>query len=129
MVNAWSRLSMPQGPAMMASPGPPMLALELGNLITVLSGLVSRLTILYGLVTRMTSCTPGISSGDADGGALRPRHGVGAVPKRFDFLANSADLLFRGLRLHDDQHRSTPGPLSLAGGGEPGKWLGVAAVA
>ncbi len=43
-----------------------------------------------------------VLSGDADGGALRSRHGVGAVPERFDFLANGADLFFGGLRLHDD---------------------------
>ena len=64
----------------------------------------------------MTSCTPGISSsvpgfdlalvaGDADGGALRAGHGVGAVSERFDFLADGADLLFGGLRLHDNEHR------------------------
>src|ERR1700674_5450665 len=41
---------------------------------------------------------------DADGGALRARHGVGAVSERFDLLANGADLLFGGLRLHDYQH-------------------------
>ena len=40
-------------------------------------------------------------AGDADGGALRAGHGVGAVSKRFDFLANGAYLLFGGLRLHD----------------------------
>ena len=41
-------------------------------------------------------------SGDADGGALRARHGVGAVSQFLDLLANGADLLFRGLRLHYD---------------------------
>ena len=41
-------------------------------------------------------------AGDADGGALRSGHGVGAVSKRFDFLADGAHLLFGGLRLHDD---------------------------
>jgi len=39
---------------------------------------------------------------DADGGALRPGHGVGAVPQFLDLLTNCTDLLFRGLRLHDD---------------------------
>ena len=43
--------------------------------------------------------------GNADGGALRARDGMGAVSKRFDFLADRADLLFGGLRLHDDEHR------------------------
>jgi hypothetical protein len=34
---------------------------------------------------------------------------VGAVSERFDFLANGADLVFRGLRLHDDKHMGAPG--------------------
>ena len=46
-------------------------------------------------------------AGDADGGALRAGHGVGAVSERFDFLADGADLLFGGLRSHDDQHMRT----------------------
>jgi hypothetical protein len=29
---------------------------------------------------------------------------VRTVSKRFDFLANSADLIFGGLRLHDYEH-------------------------
>ncbi len=41
-------------------------------------------------------------AGDADGGAVGSRHGVGAVAQLFDFLANGAHLLFGGLRLHDD---------------------------
>ena len=41
-------------------------------------------------------------SGDADGGALRARHGVGPVAQFLDLLANGADLLFGGLRLHHD---------------------------
>ena len=41
-------------------------------------------------------------SRDADGGALRARHGVGPVAQFLDLLANRADLLFRGLRLHYD---------------------------
>ncbi len=41
-------------------------------------------------------------SGDADGGALRARHGVGPVAQFLDLLANRADLLFGGLRLHYD---------------------------
>ena len=40
--------------------------------------------------------------GDADGGALRPGHGMGAVAQLLDFLANRAYLLFRGVRLHHD---------------------------
>jgi hypothetical protein len=43
---------------------------------------------------------------------------VGAVSKRFDFLANSANLLFGGLRLHDYEHREYPELLSLASGVE-----------
>ena len=39
-------------------------------------------------------------SGDADGGALRAGHGMGAVSQFLDLLANGAYLLFRGLRLH-----------------------------
>jgi hypothetical protein len=34
---------------------------------------------------------------------------VGAVSERFDFLANGADLLFGGLRLHDYEHMGAPG--------------------
>ncbi len=41
-------------------------------------------------------------AGDADGGALRARHGVGAISQLLNFLTNGAHLLFRGLRLHDD---------------------------
>jgi hypothetical protein len=33
---------------------------------------------------------------------------VSAISKRFDFLANGADLLFRGLRLHDYEHMALP---------------------
>ena len=53
-------------------------------------------------------------AGDADGGALRAGDGVGAVSKRFDFLANGADLLFGGLRLHDDEHSKYSELISLA---------------
>ena len=41
---------------------------------------------------------------DPDGGTLRARDGMSAVSQRFDFLANSAHLLFGGLRLHHNQH-------------------------
>ena len=41
-------------------------------------------------------------AGDADGGALRARHGVRAISQLLNFLANGAHLLFGGLRLHDD---------------------------
>ena len=41
-------------------------------------------------------------SGDSDGGALCPRHGVGPVTQLLDLLANRAYLLLRGLRLHHD---------------------------
>src|SRR5208282_2947431 len=44
---------------------------------------------------------------NADGGALRPGHRVGAVSERFDLLADGADLLFGGLRLHDYEHGTT----------------------
>jgi hypothetical protein len=46
---------------------------------------------------------------------------VGAVSERFDFLAYGADLLFGGLRLHDNQHSEYPEILSLASGAEQGK--------
>ena len=41
---------------------------------------------------------------DPNGSALLPGDGMGAVSQRFDFLANSAHLLFGGLRLHHNQH-------------------------
>jgi hypothetical protein len=80
----------------------------------------------------MTSCTPDISSsvpcfdfafvaGDADGGALRAGHGVGAIAERFDFLADGADLLFGGLRLHDYEHGGYPELFSLAFAVKQGK--------
>ena len=50
-------------------------------------------------------------AGDADGGASGARHGMSAISKFFDFLANSAHLLFGGLRLHDDQHNFPLGRL------------------
>ena len=45
-------------------------------------------------------------AGDADGRSLRPRHRVGAITHRFDLPADAPDVLFRRLRLHDDQHGS-----------------------
>src|SRR5579872_3548790 len=53
-------------------------------------------------------------AGDADGGARRAGHGVRAVSELFDFFANGADLLFSGLRLHDNKHDFSSG----------GSWLG-----
>src|SRR5579862_2361307 len=41
-------------------------------------------------------------SRDADGGALRTRHGVSPVSQFFNLAANGADLLLGGLRLHHD---------------------------
>src|SRR5271157_4782932 len=53
-------------------------------------------------------------AGDADGGALRAGHGVGAVSESFDLLANGADLVFGGLRFHDDEHGKTPTTKSVS---------------
>jgi hypothetical protein len=53
---------------------------------------------------------------------------VGAVSERFDFLANGADLLFGGLRLHDDEHMGTPKVISLASGAAKGKQSRLARV-
>src|SRR5208282_5190188 len=64
-------------------------------------------------------------AGDADGGALRSGHGVGAVSERFDFLANGAHLLFGGLRLHDYEHSCYPGLFSLAGWRGTGQTVGA----
>src|SRR5277367_6742360 len=50
---------------------------------------------------------------DADGGTLRARHGVRPVSKRFDFLANGADLFFSSLRLHNYKHDQYPELSSL----------------
>jgi hypothetical protein len=41
-------------------------------------------------------------AGDADGGAEGARHGVSFEAEAFDALANGADLLLGGVRLHDD---------------------------
>ncbi len=41
-------------------------------------------------------------SGDADGGALRARHGVCAIAQLLDFFANAPHLLFGSVRFHDD---------------------------
>jgi hypothetical protein len=49
---------------------------------------------------------------------------VGAVSERFDFLAHGANLLFGGLRLHDDEHNEYPEMLSLASNEEQGKRSG-----
>src|SRR5882724_9060351 len=45
---------------------------------------------------------------DADGGAKRARHRVGLQAEAFDALANGADLLLGGVRLHDDEHGRLP---------------------
>src|SRR5258708_4869323 len=41
-------------------------------------------------------------AGDANGGALRTRHGMRTVSQLFDLLTNGAHLLFGSVRLHDD---------------------------
>ena len=41
-------------------------------------------------------------AGDADGGALRAGHGVGAKTQSFNMLADRLDLFRSGLRLHHD---------------------------
>ena len=43
-------------------------------------------------------------AGDADGGALRTRHGMSAIAECLDFFAYRAYLLLGGVRLHDDKH-------------------------
>src|SRR5229473_496453 len=53
-------------------------------------------------------------AGDADGGALRPGHGVGPVAQFFDLLTYGAHLLFRGVRLHNYQHDPTSKRSSLS---------------
>jgi hypothetical protein len=50
---------------------------------------------------------------------------VGAVSERFDLLADGANLLFCGLRLHDDQHGDYSRTFSLAFGGRQGKRRGA----
>jgi hypothetical protein len=49
---------------------------------------------------------------------------VGAVSERFDLVANGADLLFGGLRLHDYEHSEYPESISLASGRAKGKRCG-----
>ena len=43
-------------------------------------------------------------AGNANGGAGCARHGMRAIAELFDFLADGADLVFAGLRLHDYKH-------------------------
>src|SRR6185437_6628654 len=46
----------------------------------------------------------GLIAGDANGGALRARDGVGAIAHGLDFLTRLPDLLLGGVRLHYNQH-------------------------
>ena len=104
---------MAQGPAMTASPGPPKVASVPGKVMTVFSGFHVAAHQLVGLadadqflharhLVQRAGFDFAAISGDADGGALRARHGMGAVAQLLDLLANRAYLLFRGLRLHHD---------------------------
>ncbi len=54
-------------------------------------------------------------SGNPDGRALRPGHGMGAKAHRLNLLADAANVLFRRLRLHDDELGSCPLPLTRRG--------------
>ena len=97
----------------MASPGPPKVASVPAKVMTVFScfdvaadqfvRLADADEFLHArhLVQRAGLDFAAVS-GDADGGALRARHGVGPVSQLLDLLANGAHLLFGGVRLHDD---------------------------
>ena len=98
---------------MTANPGPPNVASVPGKVMTVFSCFDVAADQLVGLAdadqflhARHLVQRAGLDfatvSGNADGGALRARHGVGAVAQFLDLLANGAYLLFRGLRLHHD---------------------------
>jgi hypothetical protein len=43
-------------------------------------------------------------AGDADGGALCPRHGMGAKSEAFNLLAYGPHVVFRRIDPHDDKH-------------------------
>ena len=43
-------------------------------------------------------------AGDADGGALRARHGVGAKAQQLNLFADCLDFFRRCLRFHDHEH-------------------------
>ena len=43
-------------------------------------------------------------AGDADGGALRAGHGMGAKAQQLNLLADGLDFFRRGLRFHDHEH-------------------------
>src|SRR5260370_450293 len=47
-------------------------------------------------------------AGDTDRGAEGPRHGLSLQAEAFNALANFADLLLGGVRLHDDEHGWLP---------------------
>ena len=55
-------------------------------------------------------------AGNPDGSTRRARHGMRPVPQLLDFLANRAHLLFRSVRLHNDEHDF---PLNVFAHGQP----------
>ena len=92
---------MAQGPAMTANPGPPNVASVPGKVMTVFSGLHVAADQFVGLAdadeflhARHFVQRAGLDfapiPGDADGGALRARHGVGPVAQLLDLPANRA---------------------------------------
>ena len=111
--NACSRLSIAHGPAMIARFRPPIVAVGAGKAddgvlffhvaADQFVGLADPDDFLHARhLFERALLDFALVAGDADGGALRARHGMGAVAECFDFLANGAHLLFRGMRLHDN---------------------------